>query len=221
MQHEILTYDELCRREGLRLQQGMHYRLGLGHSVVLMCSKASAPYGDRHESDGRVLVYQGHDAPRSFNLRDPKQADQPEFTPSGRLTGNGKFLKAVELYHRGLRPPEPVRVYQKLAPGIWSYNGVHLLTDAWKERENGRHVFRFRLEGQASEPGPRPNPRVIPPTVRRAVWKRDQGRCALCGARDNLHFDHIVPYSRGGSSLRSDNVQLLCARHNLRKGAGI
>ncbi len=221
MQHEILTYDELCRREGLRLQQGMHYRLGLGHSVVLMCSKASAPYGDRHEGDGRVLVYQGHDAPRSFNLRDPKRADQPEFTPSGRLTGNGKFLKAVELSLLGLRPPEPVRVYQKLAPGIWSYNGVHLLTDAWRERENGRQVFRFRLEGQAPEPGPRPNPRVIPPTVRRAVWKRDQGRCALCGSRDNLHFDHIVPYSKGGSSLRSDNVQLLCARHNLRKAAGI
>jgi hypothetical protein len=221
MQHEILTYDEMCLREGGRLQQGMHYRRGPGYSVVLMCSKRSAPYQDRHEGAGRMLVYQGHDAPRSFNLRDPKSADQPEYTSSGRLTENGKFLKAVELYLLGLEPPEPVRVYQKLAPGVWSYNGVHLLTDAWQECENGRQVFRFRLDCPATELGPRPNPRVIPPMVRRAVWKRDQGRCALCGARDNLHFDHIVPFSKGGSSLRSDNVQLLCARHNLRKGAGI
>jgi 5-methylcytosine-specific restriction endonuclease McrA len=39
----------------------------------------------------------------------------------------------------------------------------------------------------------------------------------VCGATDELHFDHIVPYSKGGSSLVADNVQLLCARHNLEK----
>ena len=49
------------------------------------------------------------------------------------------------------------------------------------------------------------------------VWKRDGGRCALCGATDELHFDHIVPFSKGGTSLTVENVQLLCARHNLQK----
>jgi 5-methylcytosine-specific restriction endonuclease McrA len=39
----------------------------------------------------------------------------------------------------------------------------------------------------------------------------------VCGATDELHFDHIVPYSKGGSSFVADNVQLLCARHNLEK----
>jgi 5-methylcytosine-specific restriction endonuclease McrA len=49
------------------------------------------------------------------------------------------------------------------------------------------------------------------------VWRRDRGRCTKCGATDNLHFDHIIPYSKGGSSLTPENIQLLCARHNLEK----
>jgi 5-methylcytosine-specific restriction endonuclease McrA len=49
------------------------------------------------------------------------------------------------------------------------------------------------------------------------VWKRDGGKCVFCGSRDNLHFDHDLPYSKGGSSLLAKNIQLLCARHNLQK----
>jgi hypothetical protein len=37
----------------------------------------------------------------------------------------------------------------------------------------------------------------IPETVRIAVWRRDQGKCAKCGGRENLEYDHIVPVSRG------------------------
>lgn len=36
-------------------------------------------------------------------------------------------------------------------------------------------------------------------------------------SKDNLHFDHILPFSKGGTSLKSENIQLLCARHNLQK----
>ena len=41
------------------------------------------------------------------------------------------------------------------------------------------------------------------------------------GAADELHFDHVLPFSRGGTSLTASNVQLLCARHNLQKSAKI
>lgn len=35
---------------------------------------------------------------------------------------------------------------------------------------------------------------------------------------DNLHFDHILPFSKGGgTSLKVENIQLLCAKHNLEK----
>ncbi|MGE3565445.1 MAG: HNH endonuclease [Gammaproteobacteria bacterium] len=59
--------------------------------------------------------------------------------------------------------------------------------------------------------------RVIPTSVKLQVWARDGGRCVECGSEDELHFDHILPYSKGGTSLRVQNVQLLCARHNLKK----
>ena len=53
--------------------------------------------------------------------------------------------------------------------------------------------------------------------VKLEVWKRDAGKCVICGATNELHFDHVIPYSKGGTSLKADNVQLLCARHNLEK----
>lgn len=85
-------------------------------------------------------------------------------------------------------------------------------------------VFKFRLEVDpdtmpvidSREPRLEQN-RLIPTDVKLAVWKRDQGKCVECGSSDNLHFDHIIPYSRGGSSLIAKNIQLMCARHNLAK----
>jgi len=37
------------------------------------------------------------------------------------------------------------------------------------------------------------------------------------GSKGNLHFDHDVPFSKGGSSITAKNVRLLCAKHNLEK----
>jgi 5-methylcytosine-specific restriction endonuclease McrA len=50
------------------------------------------------------------------------------------------------------------------------------------------------------------------------VWKKDKGQCVLCGSKENLHFDHDVPFSKGGASLTAKNVKILCMKHNLKKG---
>jgi HNH endonuclease len=60
----------------------------------------------------------------------------------------------------------------------------------------------------------------IPEAVRNEVWRRDGGRCVDCGSRENLHFDHIVPWSRGGSNT-ARNLELRCETCNLRKGAKV
>ncbi len=39
----------------------------------------------------------------------------------------------------------------------------------------------------------------------------------MCGSNINLHFDHDIPFSKGGSSLTSKNIQLLCEKCNLKK----
>lgn len=62
--------------------------------------------------------------------------------------------------------------------------------------------------------------RHIPQDVRNAVWQRDGGQCVECGAKSYLEFDHTISYSQGGASTVG-NVQLLCRKCNLAKGARI
>jgi hypothetical protein len=222
--NEIISYQEMCRRERSSLQRGMNFGLGSGYSVILMSLRPGAPYEDRIEADGMTLIYEGHDAPRTATLPDPKIVDQPESSPGGTLTQNGRFHQAAQDFRAGRRPAERVRVYEELRSGIWSYNGVFDLIDSWKEHDGRRQVFKFKLmavevaDGDESRTFPEPERRrIIPTEVKLEVWRRDGGKCVMCGATDELHFDHILPYSKGGTSTRVENVQLLCARHNLEK----
>ncbi len=172
---------------------------------------------------GATLIYEGHDVPTSRDNPSPKTVDQPERSENGNLTENGKFHKAAQEYKAGKRPPERVRVYEKIKQGIWSYNGVFHL-DSWKEKSHARYVFKFKLiavegEDDFSIPIPRQSQsrRIIPTWVKLDVWKRDGGKCVPCGATEDLHFDHIIPYSKGGSSNTPENIQLLCGKHNIQK----
>ena len=224
MPNEIIPYIEMCQREGVSLQRGMNFELQGNHSVILMSVRPGAPYADRLEDDGITLIYEGHDGPRSLQNPDPKAVDQPRHTPFGRLTQNGLFFRAASLYQQGQREPERVRVYEKIKQGIWSYNGVFHLIDAWQEPSRGRQVFKFKLVAVEGEedfstpvPGQSKPRRIIPTWVKLEVWKRDGGKCTKCGSEEDLHFDHIIPWSKGGSSNTPDNIQLLCGKHNLQK----
>jgi hypothetical protein len=214
----------MCQREGTTLQQGMNFGLSGTHSVILMSTRPNAPYKDVIESDGTVLIYEGHDQPKSQKCHNPKAVDQLEHYPFGSPTQNGKFHQAAQFAKAGKRPPERVRVYEKIRAGIWSYNGIFHLIDSWQEQDRGRHVFKFRLvavEGEEDFSTPvRKNAerrRIIPSRVKLAVWKRDGGKCTICKAADELHFDHILPWAKGGTSITENNVQLLCMRHNIAK----
>jgi hypothetical protein len=60
------------------------------------------------------------------------------------------------------------------------------------------------------------HPGFITPVVRRKVWIRNKGQCAVCGSRENLQYDYIVPTSDGGNNTL-DNLQLLCKSCNQEK----
>jgi 5-methylcytosine-specific restriction endonuclease McrA len=84
------------------------------------------------------------------------------------------------------------------------------------------HAERTKLAATA-----RARPRVAsrkatrhsPTAVKRAVWQRDGGRCALHGREGRcqesgfLEFHHVVPYAAGGET-SAENLQLRCRAHN-------
>ncbi len=219
---EIVSHHRMSGEErGVRLQRGMNFRLDPRYSVILMSQREGAPYGDSVEGDGTVLIYEGHNVDRSPTVPDPTSVDQQLTLKSGGLTRNGRFRDAALAYRDGRSDAEFVKVYEKIRRGIWVYNGLFRLTDCWEEQSGGRRVFKFRLElaGDASVPEPSlgERSRMIPSAVKLAVWGRDRGRCVICGADDELHFDHDIPYSAGGSSVTAENIRILCARHNLEK----
>lgn len=66
-----------------------------------------------------------------------------------------------------------------------------------------------------------PGSRHIPAAVERAVWVRDEGRCAFvastgrrCEERKFLEFHHRVPWTAGGPATPA-NIALRCRAHNV------
>jgi len=215
----IISYAEIVKREEIMLQKGMNFRIKPNYSIILMSVRKSAPYKDRWHEDTGLLEYEGHDEPKRGEMN-TKKIDQPMRYASGKLSENGKFYEAAVAYKEGSAKPDVVQVYEKISRGVWSDRGRYELIDAKMMWDGQRKVFRFFLRPSKTpyvkEPFLRET-RMIPTRVKVEVWKRDQGKCVLCGSTKNLHFDHDIPYSKGGSSITAANVRLLCVKHNLSK----
>ena len=213
----------MTNENGKQIQKGMNFGIQKSYSVVLMSTQKNAPYNDEIFDDG-VIEYEGHDVPININ-KDKKSVDQQMRTPSGTLTENGKFFNAAEKYKAGKRDPAIIKVYRKIRPGVWVDMGFYNLTNAYLKPDGIRNVFKFLLEPKLEQMDDDSDyidllhNRTIPGDIQREVYERDNGKCVKCGSNENLHFDHILPFSKGGSSKVASNIQLLCAKHNLQKGA--
>ena len=228
---EIIRYVDMTIEEGMNLQRGMNYNIqGKAYHIILMSVRPNAPYADEWIEEENTIIYEGHDVQKNYNYTDLPcdQVDQPMNTPSGGLTENGKFYEAAMHHKNDDAKAEVVKVYEKIRDGIWVYNGFFKLVDAWIQKSGSRNVFKFKLV--MIELGEEENKkafdvsnlamehnRLIPSSVKTLVWVRDKGRCVKCGSDKNLHYDHIIPFSKGGSSKDANNIQLLCQTCNLRK----
>jgi hypothetical protein len=102
----------------------------------------------------------------------------------------------------GLAKAAPVVAVVVLAATAWVLAFVLLTSSTAPGKTNvGREAVR-------------PRSRAIPQWVKIAVATRDGGKCRSCGSYYDLQYDHIVPYSLGGSSTDVNNIQLLCGRCN-------
>ena len=83
---------------------------------------------------------------------------------------------------------------------------LHREIERAKSLLNGEEVKRHR--------------KSISREVQNFVWNRDGGKCVECGSNENLEFDHIIPFSKGGSDT-ARNLQLLCETCNRKKSNNI
>jgi len=59
--------------------------------------------------------------------------------------------------------------------------------------------------------------KTISEKIRNRIFKRDNYKCKICGSKDDLVIDHIIPFSKGGIT-EINNLQTLCKSCNSKKG---
>ena len=102
--------------------------------------------------------------------------------------------------------------------GLYTDEQMKLLVmDAFdaERRRFERLANRFSYQAELSPQRPR-----IPESVRVFVWQHDQGKCARCGSRERLEYDHIIPIVKGGGNT-ARNIELLCEECNRKKGSSV
>ncbi|BDG05184.1 HNH endonuclease [Anaeromyxobacter oryzae] len=124
------------------------------------------------------------------------------------LTVSDRFLKKLQAAKDALAHARPGATEEELLEA-----GLDLLLEKSAKRK-----------GLVSKPRKTPPPAKaghIPAHVKRAVWKRDGGRCQfrlpsgeICGSTHQLEFDHIEPVALGGVST-VENVRIVCRSHNI------
>ena len=198
--------------------RGMHFGAGVSYSVFLSVDRNNKGYTDVIQENG-CIIYEGHDVAGDYD----KKLDQPLTNADGTQSENGKFIDAWRKFQRGERDASIIRVYRKIVTGIWVDLGFYELIGVTKDSQAVRTVYRFCLKPTNFDPNEStkvelPHDRKIPGHVMKQVYERDEGKCVVCGEKDNLHYDHIIPFSKGGASNEVKNIQLLCSRHNQEKG---
>ena len=59
--------------------------------------------------------------------------------------------------------------------------------------------------------------KTITEELRDTIYKRDGYKCKQCGSKKDLVIDHIIPFSKGGTT-ELKNLQTLCKICNSKKG---
>ena len=126
----------------------------------------------------------------------------------GRQPKYGEIQKPLSLFSVGT---------YELRFGSW-YNALDAFVRYMSDEESDiRPNTRINKDGIKHTTKREPSARL-----KVQVLMRDGNRCRLCGVEcndglHNIHFDHIIPWSKGGET-SLENLQVLCSDCNLAKG---
>ena len=168
-------------------------------------------------------------APESPAARPPAPAPSPVDEPP-------TFLSSPK---RPVEPLSPGRYHVNLTVGEETLAKLRRLQDLIRRElpggdldvifDRGVDLQLAEAERKAFAATTRPRPRRPEATrgsrdpsahVRRAVWERDEGRCAFvgpkgrCSERSFLEFHHVNPHGHGGKPTQ-ENISLRCRAHNV------
>jgi hypothetical protein len=116
-----------------------------------------------------------------------------------------KLRRAQDLLRHSIPNGDPAAVFDRA------------LTVLLRDLERAKLAAADRPRDDSADA--RTRSRRIPAGIRRAVWKRDAGRCAFVGTAGRcretglLEFHHVVPFAAGGGTTAA-NLELRCRAHN-------
>lgn len=144
---------------------------------------------------------------------------------SGAPVGRGRLGVLLER-----QTTTPVALHDAGARRYWIYGDRFWWEDEGLEPEDVRALVedrvrrnRRRLEqahAELARAGAAARRSPLPRSLRRAIFERDGGHCTECGSSFELQYDHVIPVALGGASTE-ENLQLLCADCNRRKGTAL
>ena len=112
-----------------------------------------------------------------------------------------KPVKDLDAYYRRLDPPRE----KIIRAGTWKHRRF------W-EKFHAHQAAKRALQKNSLDY----DKRYISQKTKDEVYNFDRGICQYCGSMINLEYDHIKPWSKGGSG-DSNNIQLLCRKCNRKK----
>ena len=107
--------------------------------------------------------------------------------------------------------------FRKALEAFVEYINDEELTQPKEEKEVIAHSLTDKKELSVNKHKTKRN---ISSRLKVQVLLRDGNKCKLCGITvtgKDIHFDHKKPWSKGGETVL-ENLQVLCAEHNIAKG---